>query len=237
MDHFQSIQKYLWTLRNDSDYSTLSLKHILSWIFHFSLDQCLMRPRWSQKYSRCQNKLVKINQVQKKAFNCSPKKTVLITWIFLTSFEVPFPSFLGACNKQQIREETKCNRKVENAPLLDFSVKQILERLAKLLKFTLLHLHIPFPCYQGTCRKQLFQNQTNAETTNSSKLIPILSQFQNPLTNSSKKNFAIFVVSWKSILIFLLSCLLCPASLQRLSHFLEEFSPFRHPYPPTHSYS
>ena len=72
---------------------------------------------------------------------------------------------------------------------------ETLERLAKLLKFTLLHLHIPFPCYQGTCQKHRFQNQTNDETTNSSKRIPILSQFQNPLTTSPKKSFAIFVVS------------------------------------------
>ena len=129
----------------------------------------------------------------------------MITCIFLTSFEVPFPSFLGACNKQESEKEQN----------------------AMLLKFTLLHLHIPFPCYQGTCRKQnLFQNQTNAETTNSSKLIPILSQFQTPPTNSSLKNFAIFVVSWNSILIFLLSCLLCPASLQRLFISLKNFLPF-----------
>ena len=74
-----------------------------------------------------------------------------------------------------------------------------------------------------TCQKHRFQNQTNDETTNSSKRIPILSQFQNPLTTSPKKSFAIFVVSWNSIVIFLLSCLLCPASLQRLSHSLKNF--------------
>ena len=29
----------------------------------------------------------------------------MITCIFLTSFEVPFPSFLGACNKQESEKE------------------------------------------------------------------------------------------------------------------------------------
>ena len=97
----------------------------------------------------------------------------MITCIFLTSFEVPFPSFLGACNKQESEKEQN----------------------AMLLKFTLLHFHKPFPCYQLTCRKQnLFQNQTNAETTNSSKLIPILSQCQT-LSQTLLKRILLFLLS------------------------------------------
>ena len=180
MNQFQSIQKHLWHLGNDSDFSTIPLKDIFS-------------------------------------------------GIFLTSFEVPFPSLLGACNKQQSEKKQNAIAMLRTPHPLNFSVKQKLERLAMLFKFTLLHLHIPFPPYQRTCQKHRFQKQSKCRVNQIIKTNPNFITVSKPLTNSPEKNFAIFVVSWNSILIFLLGCLLCPASLQRLSHFLGEFSPFRHP--------